>query len=116
MAAYEIFSVDRLIALSNHGDDVAEANRLYRDIVERLRHNVNEYGGKHKARLDIAIEFAIDAKGGIDVAITPKAKLPGRPVNKERFFLAADKPRPSGWRRKPGCRCSYGLRQSPAAA
>lgn len=88
--AYEVRTIDRLIAVVNHGDDGTEVNRLYRQIMEKLRHNANEFGGKHKAQLSITIDFQIDDRGSIDVAVASKAKLPGRPVNKERFFLAQD--------------------------
>ena len=88
--AYEVRTVDRLLAVLNHGDDAAEANRLYGQVVEALRRAGNEYGGKHRASLTLAIDFSIDANGGIDVAITAKAKLPGKPPNRERFFLAPE--------------------------
>ena len=87
-AAYEVRTVDRLIAVLNQGDDGAEATRLYRDIMDRLANNVHEHGGKHKGQLILTIEFVADAKG-LDVALTSKAKLPGKPVIKERFFMSA---------------------------
>lgn len=86
-AAYEVKTVDRLVAVLNSGDDGAEATRLYREIMDRLANNIREHGGKHKASLTITIEFVADAKG-LDVALTSKAKLPGRPVIKERFFMS----------------------------
>lgn len=91
-AAYEIRTVDRLIALNSHGDDGEEANRLYGQIMAELRRTITEYGHpglKIKASLALTIDFTADHQGAIDVSITSKAKLPGRPVNRERFFLAA---------------------------
>lgn len=89
-AAYEVRTIDRLIACLNHGDDASEANRLYRQIMEALRNNVNDYGGKHKAQLALTFDFQIDAKGAVDVALASKAKMPPKPVNRERFFIAPD--------------------------
>lgn len=92
-AAYEVRTVDRLIAVNNHGDDGAEANRLYAQIMAELRRQIAEYGHpgqKIKASLSIAIDFTADHQGAIDVAITTKARLPAKPANKERFFLARD--------------------------
>lgn len=85
--AYEIKTVDRLIAVLNSGDDGAEATRQYREIMDRLAHNIVEHGGKHKGQLTLIVDFVADAKG-LDVCLTSKAKLPGRPVIKERFFMS----------------------------
>lgn len=87
--AYEVRTVDRLIAVLNHGDDGAEATRLHTDIMARLAQNIQEHGGKHKGSLTLTIEYVADAKG-LDVSLTAKAKLPGRPVTKERFFMTPD--------------------------
>lgn len=87
--AYEVRTVDRLIAVLNHGDDGAEATRLHNEIMARLAENVREHGGKHKGALTLTIEYVADAKG-LDVALNAKAKLPGRPVVKERFFMTPD--------------------------
>jgi len=83
--AYEIQTVDRLIAVLNNGDDGADATRDYRTLVETLGSYVENYGGTHKGKLTLTISFAADAKG-IDVAIESKATSPKRPVLKERFF------------------------------
>lgn len=58
-----------------------------------LRRASAEYGHpglKLKASLALTIDFTADHQGAIDVAITTKAKLPGKPANKERFFLARE--------------------------
>lgn len=88
-AAYEVRTVDRLIAVLNSGDDGAEATRLYREIMDRLAKNIQDHGGKHRGQLTITVDFLADAKG-LDVAMTAKAKLPGKPVIKERFFMSPD--------------------------
>lgn len=49
--AYEVRTIDRLIAVANHGDDGAEATRLYRQVMDALAQNIIECGGKHKASL-----------------------------------------------------------------
>lgn len=85
--AYEVQTVDRLVAVLNTGDENAEASRLYREIMDRLAHNIQEHGGKHKGQLVLTIDFVADAKG-LDVSLTSKAKVPGRPVQKERFFMS----------------------------
>ena len=85
--AYEVRTIDRLVAVLNGGDDGAEATRQYREIMDRLAHNIQEHGGKHKAKLTLTIEFAADAKG-LDVAMVSKATLPAKPVLKERFFMS----------------------------
>jgi hypothetical protein len=85
--AYEVSTVDRLVAVLNGGDDGAEATRQYREIMDRLANNIQEHGGTHKAKLTLTIEFKADAKG-LDVAMQSKATLPARPVIKERFFMS----------------------------
>ena len=61
--AYEVQTVDRLIAVINHGDDGADATRDYRTIMETLAKRLENHGGSHKAKLVITIEFTADAKG-----------------------------------------------------
>lgn len=85
--AYEVQTVDRLIAVLNSGDEGAEATRQYREIMDRLANNIQEHGGSHKAELAIKIKFAADPKG-LDVTIETTAKMPKRPVIKERFFMS----------------------------
>lgn len=85
--AYEIQTIDRLIACLNHGDEGAEATRLYREIMERGAQMQADHGGTHKAELTIKIKFSFDPKG-VDVAIVPSAKIPPRPTTKERFFVS----------------------------
>jgi len=85
--AYEIPTVDRLIAVINGGDDGADATRDYREIMDVLPNRVQQHGGKHKAKLVLTIEFTADAKG-IDVALTSESKLPKRPQMKERYFVS----------------------------
>jgi hypothetical protein len=85
--AYEVRTVDRLIAVLNQGDDGAEATRLYHDIMERLANGIQEHGGKHKGKLTLVIEFVHDARG-LDVSMNCKATMPARPVIKERFFMS----------------------------
>jgi hypothetical protein len=85
--AYEIRTVDRLVAVLNQGDDGSEATRHYRDIMARLAELQQEHGGKHKGQLTLTFDFAGDAKG-VDVTLTVKSKIPGRPILKERYFLS----------------------------
>ena len=86
-SAYEVRTVDRLIAVVNSGDDGAEATRMYRDIMDRLASNIQDHGGKHKAKLVLTIDFVADAKG-LDVSLISKATLPAKPVIKERYFMS----------------------------
>ena len=88
-SAYEIQTIDRLIAVNNHGDDGAEATRLYREIMGALATNVADYGGVHKAQLTLVIDFSADSKG-LDVTLQVKAKMPAKPVIKERYFMSPD--------------------------
>lgn len=83
--AYEIQTIDRLIAVINNGDDGADATRDYRSLVETLGSYVQNYGGTHKGKLTLTFTFAADAKG-IDVSMESKATQPKRPILKERFF------------------------------
>jgi hypothetical protein len=85
--AYEIQTVDRLVAVINQGDDGADATRDYREIMELLPARVQMHGGKHKAKLVLTIEFVADQKG-IDVSLSSEKKMPKRPVLKERFFVS----------------------------
>lgn len=85
--AYEIHTVDRLIAVINHGDDGADATRDYRSIIETITQRVADHGGKHKGKLVLTFEFNADEKG-LDVSLSSEAKLPKRPVMKERFFAS----------------------------
>jgi hypothetical protein len=87
--AYQVRTVDRLIAVVNHGDDGAEATKQHEAILDRLAMLTAEHGGKHKAKLTLTIEYTADPRG-LDVSITAKATIPGRPVMKERFFLTRD--------------------------
>jgi hypothetical protein len=84
--AYELQTVDRIIATLNGGDDGADATRDYRSIIETLGSHIQNYGGTHKAKLVLTIDFAADSKG-VDVALTSKATLPKRPVLKDRLFM-----------------------------
>jgi hypothetical protein len=68
-------TIDRLVAVLNGGDDGAEATRQYREIMDRLANYVHEHGGRHKAKLTLAIEFVADAKG-LDVALRSPAQRP----------------------------------------
>ena len=85
--AYEIPTVDRLIAVLNNGDDGADATKDYREIMEVLPNRVQQHGGTHKAKLVLTIEFSAD-KNGMDVALTSESKLPKRPKLKERYFVS----------------------------
>ena len=87
--AYEVRTIDRLLAVLNQGDDNAEATRQYRQIMDRLANNIHEYGGKFKAELTLTVSFEADAKG-IDVSVSVKSKIPAIPKIKERFFQAGD--------------------------
>lgn len=42
--AYDVPTIDRLIAVNNHGDDGEECNRLYRQIMGEIRRQIAEYG------------------------------------------------------------------------
>jgi len=85
--AYEVKTVDRLVAVLNTGDDGAEATRQYRNIMETLAGYIQEHGGKHKGELTLKLSFNADAKG-LDVQMDVSYKLPKRPVIKERFFMS----------------------------
>ncbi len=85
--AYEVKTVDRLLAVLNSGDENAEATRLHRSIMDRLASNIQDHGGKHKGQLTLTVDYVADSKG-LDVSITAKAKIPGKPVIKERFFMS----------------------------
>lgn len=85
--AYEVKTVDRLVAVLNSGDDGAEATRQYRNIMDTLASYIQEHGGKHKGELTLKIAFTADAKG-LDVQMDVSSKLPKRPVLKERFFMS----------------------------
>ncbi len=87
--AYEVKSVDRLIAVLNTGDDGAEATRQYRNIMDTLASYIQEHGGKHKGELNLKIQFTADAKG-LDVQMDVTSKLPKRPIIKERFFMSPE--------------------------
>jgi hypothetical protein len=87
--AYQVRTIDRLIAVNNHGDDCAEATAGHDKIMDRLAELIQEYGGKHKAKLIITIDYEADHKG-LDITITSKAQLPGKPRVKERFFMTRD--------------------------
>lgn len=87
--AYEVKTVDRLIAVLNTGDDGAEATRQYRNIMDTLANYIQEHGGKHKGELALKIAFTADAKG-LDVQMDVASKLPKRPVIKERFFMSPE--------------------------
>lgn len=87
--AYEVKTVDRLVAVLNSGDDGAEATRLYRHAAETCAEYVREHGGKHKAQIILKINLEVDPKG-VDVSLEVDAKLPKRPKQKERFFLTPD--------------------------
>ncbi|SRR6266568_3990178 len=86
---YEIRTVDRLIAVINQGDDGAEATKLYEDIMVRLAQLIQDHGGKFKASLVMTIAFTADERG-LDVQMSSKAKLPDRPVLKERYFMSRE--------------------------
>lgn len=86
-AAYEIQTVDRLIAVINQGDDGADATKDYRNLLETLSNYVENHGGTHKGKLILTINFTADHKG-LDVSLTSEAKMPKRPVLKERYFLS----------------------------
>jgi hypothetical protein len=88
-SAYEVRTVDRLIAVANHGDDGAEATKRHEQIMDRLAELLAEHGGRHKAKLVLTIDYVADERG-LDVAIHSKATLPARPVLKERFFMTRD--------------------------
>lgn len=85
--AYEVKTVDRLVAVLNSGDDGAEATRQYRTIMDTLASYIQEHGGKHKGELTIKFGFTADAKG-LDVQMDVTSKLPKRPIIKERFFMS----------------------------
>lgn len=85
--AYELKTVDRIVAVLNNGDENAEATRLHSEIMDRLANNIQEHGGKHKATLTLTIEYSADPKG-IDVSLVCKAKVPAKPIQKERFFMS----------------------------
>lgn len=87
--AYQVRTIDRLLAVNNHGDDCAEATAQHGKILDRLAELIQEHGGKHKAKLVISIDYEADHKG-LDITIASKATLPGRPKVKERFFLTRD--------------------------
>ena len=86
--AYEIRTVDRLLAVLNDGDENEHATRLYQQAMSHLDDYVQKYGGTHKAKLTVEIELVQDPKG-VDVAITAKATLPAPPKTKQRFFSTA---------------------------
>lgn len=87
--AYQVRSIDRLIAVNNYGDDLTEANNQNQAILDRIAELAQEHDGIHKGKLALTIEYAGDRKG-LDITITSKATLPGRPKRKERFFLTRD--------------------------
>lgn len=87
--AYQVRTVDRLIAVNNHGDDGAEATKQHEAIMDRLAELISEHGGVHKAKLVLTIDYAADHRG-LDITIGIKSTLPGRPKIKERFFMSRD--------------------------
>lgn len=87
--AYEVKTVDRLIAVINAGDDGEEATRLYRHAMETIANYIQEHGGKHKAVLTLKISMEGDPKG-VDVSIDVACTLPKRPKQKERFFMTPE--------------------------
>lgn len=86
-AAYEIQTVDRLVAVINQGDDGADATKDYRNLIDTLSSYVENHGGTHKGKLVLTVSFTADQKG-IDVSLASEAKMPKRPVLKERYFLS----------------------------
>lgn len=84
--AYEIPTVDRLIATINGGDDGAEISKEYHALIEKLADPA--YGDKRKGKMTISIDFAADAKG-VDVLVTSKVSAPVRPKTKDRLFVSA---------------------------
>lgn len=87
--AYEVRTVDRLVAVLNSGDDGAEATRLYRHAMDTIAEYVREHGGKHKAVVTLKIALEADPKG-VDVSMEVAATLPKRPKQKERFFMTPE--------------------------
>ena len=88
-SAYEVRTVDRLVAVLNSGDDGAEATRQYRNIMDTLASYIQEHGGKHKGELTIKIAFTADEKG-LDVQMDVTSKLPKLSVIKERFIMSPE--------------------------
>ncbi|KAF0115163.1 MAG: hypothetical protein FD149_1675 [Rhodospirillaceae bacterium] len=85
--AYDLQSVDRIIAIINNGDDGDAAAQDYRALIATLNDRVNTYGGTHKGKLTITLDFEADAKG-VDVAMTTTVKPPPRPKFVDRYFIS----------------------------
>jgi hypothetical protein len=88
-SAWQVPTVDRLVAVINSGDDGAEATRQHHAILAAINENQREFGGKHKAKLLLEIGYEGDAKG-VDISLKVTAKLPLRPVLRERYYLTRD--------------------------
>lgn len=85
--AYEIRSVDRMLAVLNHGDDCEDATRDYRQLVAALKEHVERYGGNTKGKMILTFDFVADARG-VDVAMNVTTKIPARPRIKDRYFIS----------------------------
>lgn len=83
--AFEIQTVDRLIAVVNNGDDGADATQEYRSLMQKLDTYTTNYGGKHKGKIVITINLAQDAKG-VEVTVETKVTDPRRPKYAEHLF------------------------------
>lgn len=86
--AYELQSIDRLVAVINNGDDGSDATKNYRALVSTLSDYVERYKGRHKGKLTLTIDFEATEKG-VDLSLASAVKLPARPKNKDRYFVTA---------------------------
>lgn len=84
--AYEVRTVDRLLAALNDGDDCAAVSNELRALVAKLSEYQENHGGKHKGALTLKIGFTQDSRE-LDVEMDFAVKNPPRPKLKDRMFV-----------------------------
>lgn len=84
--AYEVRTIDRLMAVLNDGDDCNAASTKLRQLIAELEEYQESHGGKHKGAMTLKFTFTRDAKG-MDVQMDFTIRSPPRPVLKDRLFV-----------------------------
>lgn len=87
--AHQVNSLIQLLGVNNDGDDLARADKLYRDVMAACTEHVGDHHANAKGELNLKIIFQADNKG-VDVTIESSAKTPKPPVTKSRYFATED--------------------------
>ncbi|MFN3075860.1 MAG: hypothetical protein ABT940_03065 [Alphaproteobacteria bacterium] len=85
--AYELPTVERLIAALSGGDGNFDATKDYQAVISAISEAVENHGGTAKGTLTLKFQFTADAKG-VDVVLDSSARLPTRPKVKDRLFVS----------------------------